>query len=84
MQWDQSNPWVGDCVHTITQLQALLGRQPCSPLLSMLGTSTTVQWFLGMLTPFLGPGLPIRVRGEGPQSLGGTHLIPTVLGEHQR
>ena len=49
-----------------------------------MDTSTTVQWFLGMLGPFLGPGLPIRVRGAGPRSLGGTHLIPAMLGEHQR
>lgn len=61
-----ASPWVGGCVHTITQLQAFLGHQPCSPILSTLGVSTTVQWFLGMFTPFLVPGVPIRVRGAGP------------------
>lgn len=58
--------------------------KPSSPFLSMLGTSCNVQWFLEMFTPFLAPGLPIKVKGAGPRSFRRTHLIPTVLGEHQR
>lgn len=81
--WDccQSTGWrLRSCIHTIIQVQALLGYQSCSLILPLLSSSTIAQCFLGMFTPILGLGLPITVRGPGPQSLGATHLLPTVLG----
>lgn len=68
-----AGPYARGCIPTITHLQALLRHLSCSYLLSVLGTSPAAWCCLGMLTPFLGMELPIRVRGAG------AFLLPKVL-----